>query len=264
MREKRPHGLCAMAAVNEVELPASPTSCPRLNRLIADMGHGLALIVRHDCCLYPTTGTPLGSKQQRETFSSRSREAGAESPDDARIVQSLAALNSELANAQRELARRNSELAGVIREKNQLLGMAAHDLRNPLGIIVGVDMLNEELADSLSAENHELLSRVASSAEYMLGLIDDMLDYSKIDAGRLDLQLGPVNVADLIRQNIAFNSILANKKGINLRFACEGSQPILNLDSRRILQVLNNLISNALKFADSGTTVTVTLRSGAT
>ena len=143
--------------------------------------------------------------------------------------------------------------------------MAAHDLRNPLGVIAGVvDVLDEELADSLSAENRELLSRVASSAEYMLGLIDDMLDYSKIDAGRLDLQLGPVNVADLIRQNIAFNSILANKKGIKLRFECEGPPPILSLDSRRIQQVLNNLISNALKFANSGTTVTVTLRSGAT
>jgi two-component system, OmpR family, sensor kinase len=211
-----------------------------------------------------TTGALVGNKQQPETFSSKSEDRGDESQDDARIVRALASLNSELANAQRELARRNSELAAVIREKNQLLGMAAHDLRNPLGVIVGVvDMLGEELADSLSAENRELFSRVASSAEYMLGLIDEMLDYSKIDAGRLELELHPVNVAELIRQNLAFNSILASKKRIKLRFESEGPPPILNLDSRRIQQVLNNLISNALKFAYGDTTVTVTLKSSA-
>jgi signal transduction histidine kinase len=212
----------------------------------------------------PNAGAFLDNKQQPETFRSKSWDQVDESPDDVRIVQALAGLNSELANAQRELARRNSELAGVISEKNQLLGMAAHDLRNPLGVIVGVmDILGEELSDSLSAENRELLSRVASSADYMLTLIDDMLDYSKIDAGRLELELHPVNVAELIRQNLAFNSILANKKGIKLRFECEGPPPTLNLDSRRIQQVLNNLISNGLKFAYGGTTITVTLKSGA-
>jgi len=196
----------------------------------------------------------LGSNQQPEIF---------DSPDDARVVRALAGLNSELANAQRELARRNAELAGAVREKNQLLGMAAHDLRNPLGIIVGVvDLLGLELADSLSAENRELFSRVASSAEYMLGLINDMLDYSKIDAGRLVLQLHPVDIAELVRQSVAFNSILANKKAINLRFASERSAPRLNLDPRRIQQVLNNLISNAVKFSHGGSTITVTLQPG--
>ena len=206
----------------------------------------------------------MDSKQHPESLSVQSCDKGGESPDDARVVLALAGLNSELANAQRELERRNAELDAAIREKNQLLGMAAHDLRNPLGIIVGVvDLLREELADSLSEENRELFSRVASSAEYMLGLIDDMLDYSKIDAGRLELQLHPVDVTELIRQNLAFNSILASKKGIKLRFDSEGPPPLLNLDSRRIQQVLNNLISNALKFSHGGSTVTVTLACGA-
>jgi two-component system, OmpR family, sensor kinase len=178
------------------------------------------------------------------------------------VVRAMASLNSDLANAKRELVRKNAELAAAIGEKNQLLGMTAHDLRNPLGVIAGVvEILNEELADSLSGHNRDLLARVARSAEYMLGLIDDMLDYSKIDAGRLDLELQPVDVADLIRQNVEFNSILANKKGINLRFESDGPPLTLNLDSRRIQQVLNNLVSNALKFANTGSAVTVTLRS---
>jgi signal transduction histidine kinase len=176
------------------------------------------------------------------------------------VVQALAGLNSELANAQRELTRKNVELRDVIREKNQLLGMAAHDLRNPLGVVVGVvDLLSDELADSLSEENRQLFSRVASSVEYMLGLIDDMLDYSKIDAGRLELQLTPIDVTDLIRQNLEFNTILARKKGISVHFESQGNPPLLNLDSRRIQQVLNNLLSNALKFSHRGSSVTVSL-----
>ena len=179
-------------------------------------------------------------------------------------MQALAGLNSELANAQRELARKNAELASAVAEKNQMLGMAAHDLRNPLGVIAGmVELLRAELADSLSAENRELLARIASSSEYMVELIDDMLDFSKIDAGRLDLHLQPIDLEDLVRQTLAFNTILANKKGCILRFEVEGQPPRLSLDSRRMQQVLNNLVSNALKFSASGSIITLTLRCGA-
>lgn len=204
----------------------------------------------------------MSAKQKPEGHVARDQDNDA-SPDNARVVHALAGLNTELANAQRELARTNAELNGAIREKNQLLGMAAHDLRNPLGIIVGiVDLLGAEPAASLSHENRELLSRVARSAAYMVELIDDMLDYSKIDAGRLELTLAPIDFADLIEQNLAFNAILANKKGIELRFERAGLAPPLVLDARRIQQVLNNLISNALKFSHGGGTITVTLSAG--
>lgn len=199
-----------------------------------------------------------------ETYTSLNRNESEESPADARILQAFARVNSDLANAQRELARKSAQLEVAIREKNEMLGTAAHDLRNPLGVIAGmVDVLVEELAGSLSEENRELLLRVAASAEYMQGLIDDMLDYSKIDAGRLELQLKPVDAAELIRENLVFNSILANKKHAKLRFECDETPVLLNLDSRRIEQVLNNLISNALKFSDPGSTITVTMRSDA-
>jgi signal transduction histidine kinase len=181
--------------------------------------------------------------------------------DDARIVLALSGVNSELANTQRELARKNAELSAAVQEKNQLLGIAAHDLRNPLGVIAGIaELLTEELGPSLSQENLELFSRVATSAAFMVELIDDLLDYSRVEAGRLDLQLQPVKIADLIRQNIAFNLLLANKKGIELRFETPDSLPFLMLDTRRMQQVLNNLISNALKFSNPGSTITVALK----
>jgi two-component system OmpR family sensor kinase len=206
------------------------------------------------------SGAPLPDKS-----SEPAEGAGSPPSDDARVVKALAALNSELADAQRELARCNAELDAAVREKNQLLGMAAHDLRNPLGVIVGVaELLSEELAASLTEDNRELLSGLIRSAEYMLALINDLLDYSKVEAGRLELQLAPVDLASLLRQNVAFNAILAGKKGINLRFQIAGAPPpLINLDSRRVQQVINNLISNALKFSHSGTTVTVTMRASA-
>ncbi len=201
---------------------------------------------------------------QPDAFSSQRLSDGTESPPDARIFAAMTDLNSDLANAQRELARKNLELDGAVREKNQMLGMAAHDLRNPLGIIAGVvDLLVEELGESLSEENRQLLTRVAASAEYMRGLVDDMLDYSKIDASRLELRRQPVDIAELIRDNLAFNAILANKKGSKLCFEGDATPLLLQLDSRRIQQVLNNLISNALKFSASGTTITVAVQPSA-
>jgi signal transduction histidine kinase len=202
------------------------------------------------------------NRQQSQTLSAQNPDDGGAS--DAIVVRALADLNSELANAQRELARRNAELAEAVREKNQMLGMAAHDLRNPLGIIAGVvDVLTDELADSLSAENRELLGQVAHSAEYMLRLIDDMLDFTKISAGRLELELKPTDVAELIRENLAFNAILAKKKGSTLQFDAGASAPLLNLDAKRVHQVLNNLVSNALKFSVAGSIIMISLRCAA-
>ncbi len=205
------------------------------------------------------SGAPLPDKNSESPEG-----AGSPSFDDVRVVKALAALNSELTDAQRSLVRRNAELDAAVREKNQLLGMAAHDLRNPLGVIVGVaELLSEELAASLSQENRELLSGLMRSAESMLALINDLLDYSKVEAGRLELQLAPVDLASVLRENVAFNSLLAGKKGINLRLQIAGAPPpLINLDSRRVQQVIDNLISNALKFSHSGTTVTVTMRAG--
>jgi signal transduction histidine kinase len=204
----------------------------------------------------------LDSKQsQPGTFSSQTLNDRVESPTDARILQALQRLNSELANAHRELARKNADLDKAVQEKNQMLGMAAHDLRNPLGNIVGVvDMLIEEIGGTVSEENRELLIRVASSAEYMQSLIDDMLDYAKVNAGRLELQLQSVDIAELVRDNLEFNAILASKKGSHLRFEDDAPPLLLQLDSRRIQQVLNNLISNALKFSAAGSTITVSVR----
>jgi signal transduction histidine kinase len=91
----------------------------------------------------------------------------------------------------------------------------------------------------------------------MLKLINDLLDVAKIEAGRLDLELATGNLCGLIEENLTMNQMLAEKKSIRLDFAAECGLPLFRFDRGKVEQVLNNLISNALKFSAPGTAVTV-------
>lgn len=177
-----------------------------------------------------------------------------------RLYAELSRLNNELATAQRELARSNAELVRLNEQKNQLLGIAAHDLRNPLGIILTYSgFLLDEAAGRLDREHAAFLHIIQRSSDFMLTLVNDLLDVAKIEAGRLDLDRRPVDLAALVERNVALNRTLAGKKGIRVLFATAGDLPRLPLDGVRIEQVLNNLIGNAVKFSPPGTTVEVRL-----
>jgi PAS domain S-box-containing protein len=158
-----------------------------------------------------------------------------------------------------QLAAKNAQLAELNDVKNQMLGMAAHDLRNPLHVVnAASSLLLDKLARDVSeAEKRDLLDRIYKNSEFMLNLIDDLLDVAKIETGRLDLTLATGDLCGLIEENMAMNRVLARKKGIRLDFAPERGLPALRFDGSRLEQVLNNLISNALKFSPPGGTVTV-------
>jgi two-component system, OmpR family, sensor kinase len=174
------------------------------------------------------------------------------------IYNDLTRLNNELANAHRELAKQNFELERLNRLKTQFLGMAAHDLRSPAGNILSCsDFLLEEAASVLNAEQLEFLSIIRSTSESMLHLIDDFLDVSAIESGRLRLDRRPSDPRQLLARTVALNAVLAQKKGIQVALEIEGVLPELSLDEGKIAQVLNNLISNAVKFSQPGTRVAV-------
>ena len=169
-------------------------------------------------------------------------------------------LNNELANLQRELAKKNSELERLNAQKNQFIGMAAHDLRNPLSAIrIYTEFLLDEVGAALTAEHREFLTIVCSSSEFMLRLIEDFLDVATIASGKLRLERWPVDLAVLVKNNLALNRLIASKKGTTLRFIQEGECPKLLLDASKIDQVLNNLIGNAIKFSPPASAVTVRL-----
>lgn len=178
---------------------------------------------------------------------------------DAELYDELAKVNNELVTLQRELAKKNAELRQLNEQKNQFLGMAAHDLRSPLGAITTFSgFLLEEAGPALSAEHQHFLTLIRSSSEFMLRLIDDLLDISKIEAGRLVLDVRPTDFAALLRDNVAVNQVLAAKRQIQLRLTCD-AVPALALDAAKMEQVLNNLLSNATRYAPAASAVDVCL-----
>jgi len=181
------------------------------------------------------------------------------------LYDELSRVNNELSNLQRELAKQNVELERLNTQKNQLLGMAAHDLRNPLGVISSyAEFLADEAAAVLNAEQREFVATIRESSEFLLKMINDLLDISAIESGKLRLDLAPVALAALLERNIALNRVLAEKKQIHVELRLDADLPELSLDAGKIQQVLNNFLSNACKFSHSGTKVEVRLyREGA-
>jgi signal transduction histidine kinase len=179
-------------------------------------------------------------------------------PDDL-LYDKMSSLNNELVAMQRELTRKNAELERLNEQKNQFLGMAAHDLRNPLHAILSYsDFLLEDAGDVLSEEEIEFLSIIQSSTKFMAALVNDLLDVAKIESGKLDLSMRPTDLSALVEDNVALNRPLARNKHIELALSVE-ELPSIRVDPRKIEQVLNNLISNAMKYSPSGTTVDVRL-----
>ncbi len=150
------------------------------------------------------------------------------------------------------------ELERLNQLKTEFLGMAAHDLRNPIGGILALaELLYLEVATVLTEEQRGFLSDIERSSKFMLELIDDLLDVSSIEAGRLHLNRRPSDPRKLLEHNVGINAKLARQKQIQVGLQIEGTLPKLSLDEGKIEQVLNNLISNAVKFSQPGAVVEV-------
>lgn len=180
---------------------------------------------------------------------------------DDHIYNDFSRLNNELANAQRELAKKNAELDRLNQQKNQFLGIAAHDLRNPLEVILMYSrFLLEDTKDLLKEEQVDFINTIRSSSSFMLNLVNDFLDYSKIEAGKLELELSKVDLKKLIEENVKRNQVLAVRKEIQIVFTAEDEIPQIILDESKIEQVLNNLIGNAVKFSFQNGIIKIYLR----
>lgn len=169
-------------------------------------------------------------------------------------------IEQELEHEKLELKKSNAELTKLNEVKNQFLGMATHDLRNPLTIILTCsDLLLTPTSQPLPVETKtDFIQRIRSNAGFMLNLINDLLDITRIESGKLNLDLRLVNLVALIKHNLDLNSILAKAKQIELLF--HYAEPIqqVRVDPMRIEQVLNNLISNAINFSSPNSTIEVT------
>lgn len=165
----------------------------------------------------------------------------------------ISRLNNELVSMQRELAKKNAELEHLNQEKNRFLGMVAHDLRNPLQLILSHStFLREEAAALLSPEYLSFLETISVSSEFMAHLVDDLLDVAKIESGQLQLDYAPVELDALLTRTVMLNRVLAAKKQVSLDLVAEPGPLLALVDIPKIEQVLNNLLWNAIKFSPPG------------
>jgi signal transduction histidine kinase len=189
------------------------------------------------------------------------REKG--SISDKKLFTELSKLNNDLASAQRELAKKTAELEKLNEVKNEMLGMASHDLRNPLSAIMSLSemMLDEKDQDyqNLSEEQKEFLKQIHRSSQFMLSIIEDMLDISKIESGKIKLDMDLIDLEKLVKHSINLNRRLAEKKEISLEFKEPAENAEITADSQKLEQVLNNLVTNAIKYSHPGTHITVNI-----
>jgi signal transduction histidine kinase len=171
----------------------------------------------------------------------------------------ILALNQELNNATRELHKKNAALKRLNAEKNRFLGMAAHDLRKPIGLLMTYSgFLVEEAIDVLNPEHQGFLETIHASCGNMARLVDDLLDVSAIEAGVFPLRLEQVNLETLLAASLQLNRVQASQKDVQLDVDCRGLFDV-TLDAAKIEQVISNLVANAIEHSVSGGLVIIRL-----
>jgi len=169
-------------------------------------------------------------------------------------------LNQELNNLTRELHKKNAQLKRLNEEKNRFLGMAAHDLRKPIGLVITYsDFLIEETESVLDKEHIGFLNTINASCTFMKRLVDDFLDVSAIEAGRFEVDLQPASIDEILSHSLKLNSLQAVKKGIDLLVHRDENLPSMVMDAPKIEQAITNLVSNAIEHTDLQSQVVITL-----
>jgi signal transduction histidine kinase/CheY-like chemotaxis protein len=158
----------------------------------------------------------------------------------------------ELRNLNERLMSANRALAEANRVKADFLATTSHELRTPLTAIIGFSRILVDGYVSDPAEQRDLVADVHRSALHLLSLVDDILDLSRIEAGRLEITLEPVDCAVLIAEVATLTKPQADVKGLALHTEAAGDVPAVRADRSRMRQILLNVIGNAIKFTDRG------------
>jgi len=173
----------------------------------------------------------------------------------------LGALGANLNRMNDELGRLYGELETVSRHKSEFLANMSHELRTPLNAIIGFsDVLHEQMFGELNEQQLGYVQDVLQAGRHLLSLINDILDLSKIEAGRMELDLSEVSIPETLQSGLSMNSERATRGGITLSFNVEPEDIVIQADERKVRQVVFNLLSNAIKFTPPGGRVEVSAR----
>jgi GAF domain-containing protein len=158
----------------------------------------------------------------------------------------------------RELAEKSRQLEVASQHKSEFLANMSHELRTPLNAIIGFsEVLSERMFGELNEKQEEYLKDIHASGQHLLSLINDILDLSKIEAGRMELDLGIFDLPNVIATAVLLVRERAERRGIALHVAADERVGEIQGDERKVKQVLLNLLSNAIKFTPEGGRVEV-------
>ncbi|MFW5760524.1 MAG: ATP-binding protein [Cyclobacteriaceae bacterium] len=148
---------------------------------------------------------------------------------------------------------KNQELEAINEQKNKFLSIASHDLRNPIAAIQACsNLLLSSLEELVDNDQRNLLDIIFTKSQYSLNLISDLLDYSKIEAGKFNLSKQPENFENFISYIFQNYKILARQNKNNIHLNIKNKLPVISMDRNRVEQVINNLIDNAIKYSLPG------------
>ncbi len=183
------------------------------------------------------------------------------SPDDATCFQTIAqqvALPLKSATLYQEIIEANAKLAKLERLKSEFISIVSHELRTPLTSIKNsLDILMSGRCGEITESGDKFLSMAMRNVQRLSGIINDLLDLSKIEAGKMDFNFAPTNINTVIDYVKSALSEVAKSKGLTIITEEAENIPDIKADSQRLEQVLTNLVSNAIKFTPENKTITI-------
>ncbi len=165
----------------------------------------------------------------------------------------LGTLAANLNHMSGELGRLVQELESASRHKSEFLANMSHELRTPLNVIIGFsEVLQERMFGELNEKQDEYVRDIVASGKDLLLLINDILDLSKVEAGRMELELGALSVTETLENALAMFRERAGRQGITLGLQVDANIGVIEADERKVKRIIVNLLSNAVKFTPEG------------
>jgi signal transduction histidine kinase len=246
------HILISDLAIGDAAKQRAPVQLPDLS---ADTSATIDIIVRAG--YRALLVVPLLSAEQIVGALVVRRKAPGEFPQASiDLLQTFAAqsvLAIENARLFQEIEDKSRQLEIASQHKSQFLANMSHELRTPLNAILGYsELILDDIYGAAPDKMRAALQRVQSNGKHLLGLINDVLDLSKIEAGQLTLSVADYSIKDVVQNVFTAVESLATEKKIALKIELPPNLPVAQGDERRLTQVLLNLVGNAIKFTDTG------------
>jgi signal transduction histidine kinase len=142
----------------------------------------------------------------------------------------------------------------MVEERNRFYRHVSHEVRTPLTSIIGfTELITDDESEPLTPGQKVIMQKVTSSAHRLLNMINNLLDISRVEAGRMEVRYNDVRLDELIEQVVDHMMPLVSEKGLEIATSFAGDTPLIVTDEQKLVQILTNLISNAVKYTPEGT-----------